>query len=171
MKRIFILLISLVTGFSIQAQNTSIVSVNIIGNKNLQVSVSGKQFKPSSSNITGNNTSFVVNNLRMGQHTFQVTRTDQSTNKAVRTSTTFNLRSGYDMQIKLNRNGSLELIETSKLKNRDSQASMTTYDFNKLVNDVKMKISARERRVVIADAFENLIIIFPYRRLWNCSDL
>src|SRR5687767_12534211 len=155
MKRLIIFLVGTLTALSIYAQTSSVVSIAIAGNKNLELFVNGKQYRPANNNITGTSTSILINNLRMGQHTFQATRTDQNTNITGKTSATFTLRIGYDMLIKLNPNGSLELIETSRTKNWNSQAPMTNTGFNKLLSDVKIKRSVRERRMVIAGAFEN----------------
>jgi hypothetical protein len=56
--------------------NISAVSIEINGNRNLQVSVDGKIFDLRNSATSGTKTSIAFNNLGSGQHTIQITRTE-----------------------------------------------------------------------------------------------
>jgi len=156
MKQVAIFFISFLTTLSIHAQqNTSVVTITVNGNKNVQISVDAKEYNPNSSNATGNKTTIALNSVNIGQHTLQFTRTDQNTNRSDRISTTFNLRLGYDMLIKLNGNGSLELIETKKTGFSDNHVSISDADYNKLLKNVRSQRSTNGRRSLIANAFEN----------------
>jgi hypothetical protein len=156
MKHVSIFFISFLTALSIHAQqNTSVVTITVNGNKNVQISVDAKEYNPNGSNAAGNKTTIALNSVNIGQHTLQVTRTDQNTNRPDRISTTFNLRRGYDMLINLNGNGSLELIETKKTGFSDNRVSMSDADYNKLLNNVRSQRSTSGRRSSIANAFEN----------------
>jgi hypothetical protein len=156
MKQISIFLIIFLTALSIDAQqNTSVVTITVNGNKNVQISVDTKEYNSNGSNAAGNKTTVALNNVNIGQHTLLVTRTDQNTNRPDKISTTFNLRRGYDMLIKLNGNGSLELIETKKTGLSDNQVSISDADYNKLLMNVRSQRSTNGRRSLIANAFEN----------------
>jgi len=156
MKQTSIFLISFLTALSIQAQrNTSAVTIMVNGNKNLQVAVGGSDYNSNNNSVIGNNTTIALNSLTIGQHTLQVTRTSENSTRPDRLSTTFNLRWGYDMLIKLNGNGSLELIETKKTGISNNQPPMSDAAFNSLLNNVRSQRSANSRRTLIADAFEN----------------
>jgi len=104
MKKLFIFVISLLTAFSVYANEiVSAVTISVSGNKNLQISVDGRDYNLNSNTGAGNKTIIAFSNLAMGQHALQVTRTDLITNRSDRISTTFNLRDGYDMLIKVNK--------------------------------------------------------------------
>jgi len=156
MKHISILLISFLTAFSVHAHvSTSAVTITVSGNKNLQLSVDGRSYTLSNGTATGDKTTFAFNNLEMGQHTLLITRVDLNTNRSDRISTTFNLRDGYDMLIKVNGDGSLELIETKKSGISDNQNPMSKAGFNNLLKNVRVQQSTTGRASVIAKAFNN----------------
>jgi hypothetical protein len=156
MKQASIFLISFLTALSIHAQqNLSAVTITVTGNKNLQVSVGGGEYNSNNNTIIGNSTTIVLNSLSIGQHSLLVTRTDESTNRPDRISTTFNLRYGYDMLINLTGNGSLELMETKKVGISNNQPPMNDAAFNSLLRNVRSQRSANGRRTLIANAFEN----------------
>jgi hypothetical protein len=158
MKQVSIFLISFLTALSVHAHrdiNASAVTITVNGNKNLQISVDGRAYSLSNNTGAGNKTTIAVNNLEMGQHRLQVTRTGSNLNRSDRISTVFNLRSGYDMLIKVNGNGSLELIETMKYGSSGNQSPMSNTNFNTLLDNVKKSQSASSRRSLITNAFNN----------------
>ncbi len=158
MKHISILFIGILTAFTVFANNVidgNNLTVSINGNKNLQVSVDGRDFNLSNSSVLGNKTTLTLNNLEMGQHTLQITRTDLNTMRSGSISAPFNLRNNYEMLINVNHNGSLELIENVKPGNSDNQVPVNSADFNILLRNVKAQRAANGRRNVIATAFNN----------------
>ena len=155
MKQISFFVLGLLMALATQSQqNVSEVSIIVTGNKNLQIAIDGRSYTLTSSTIAGNKTTVPISNLPSGQHTFQVIRTDLNSNTTEKISTVFNLRLGYDMQIKVNENGSLELIETKK-PNAESQAAMNNTDFNYLLRNVKAQGTTAGRKKIIANAFSN----------------
>ena len=156
MKQVSIFLIGLTTAFPVHAQeNTSAVTIAVTGNKNLQIAVDGRDYDLTNSTRVSNKTTFVINNLSLAQHNFQVTRTDQNTNRPGRISTIFILRSGYDMRINVNQNGSIELIETKRTGYSNDLTPMNSTNFNTLVRNVRNQKSTSGKRNVVADAFNN----------------
>src|SRR5436190_385473 len=158
MKRLSILFFGLVISLSVLAHKNiagNNLTVSINGNKNLQVSIDGKDFNLANSNILGTKTTIVLNNLEPGQHTLQIIRTDLNTMRSGRISAPFNLRNNYEMLINVNNNGSLELMENLKPGISDNQVAINNADFNLLLKNVKAQRSASERRNTISNAFNN----------------
>jgi len=158
MKQLSILFFGLLISFSVLAHKNiagNNLTVSINGNKNLQVSIDGKDFNLSNSNTLGTKTTIVLNNLEIGQHTLQITRTDLNTMRSDRISAPFNLRNNYEMLININNNGSLELIENLKPGISDNQVAVNNADFNLLLKNVKAQPSASARRSTISTAFNN----------------
>jgi hypothetical protein len=96
---------------------SSVLTVTVNGNSNEQVLIDGQNYTSSNN---GNN-AIQITNLQSGQHTLQVI--NNSGGKGILgaifgggnntgTSTAFNLRSGYDMQISVNANGRARIRET-----------------------------------------------------------
>ena len=126
---IVICLFTALTAFAQRYSNEVTIAVN--GSKNLQIAVDGKNYDLNKSTAKGDKTTVAINNLDVGQHSFQVTRTDQQSNITDRISTVFNLRAGYDMLVRVNKNGSLGLIETKQTAVNDNMPPMNTAEFNK----------------------------------------
>ena len=155
MKQISILSISFFLGLTLLSQqNIGIVTINITGNKNLKLVIDDKTYSLANSTVSGNKTSLSMNNLATGQHSIQFTRTDLNTNATQKITTLFLLRYGYDMLVKLNENGSLELIETKKTVG-ESRSPMNNVDFNNLLKNVKNQPTTNGKKNVIAGAFNN----------------
>jgi acylphosphatase len=154
MKPVLVFFISLLTVLSVLAQhNISTVTITVNGNKSLQVSVDGRDYNLYNSTVIGNKTTIGINDLESGQHTLQVIRTDQNTNRSENISTIFNLRRRYDMLVKVNVNGSLELIEKMRARTSANKPAMSYADYNSLLNTVKYQRTANGRRTIIANAF------------------
>jgi len=163
MRQLSILFFSLLISFSVLAHKNvagNNLTVSINGNKNLQVSIDGKDFNLANGSILGNKTTFVLNNLELGQHTLQITRTDLNTMRSDRISAPFNLRNNYEMLININNNGSLELIENLKPGISGNQVAVNNADFNLLLKNVKAQRSASARRNTISTAFNNTSTYF-----------
>ena len=158
MKQLSIILISVLTMLSVTASpyiNGDAVTISISGNKNLQVSIDGRDINAGSGTILANKTTIAINNLTMGQHTLQVTRTDMNSMRSGTITATFTLRNNFEMLINVNSNGSLELIENIKAGVSDNQVAMSAAEFNTLLRNVKVQRAASGRRSVIANAFNN----------------
>ena len=158
MKQLSIFLISVLTMLTVTANpyiNGDAVTISISGNKNLQVSIDGRDINAGSGTILAGKTTIAINNLTMGQHTLQVTRTDINTMRSGTITTTFTLRNNYEMLINVNSNGSLELIENIKTVVAGNQVAMPAAEFNTLLRNVKVQRAASGRRSVIANAFNN----------------
>ena len=153
MKRVYLFIISLLCISSVPAQQTSTVTVTVVGNKNLQLSVGGRDYTTTNTQSPSNITTMSINDLEIGQQSFQVTRTDQNTNQTDRIATGFTLRYGYNMLIKVNGNSSLELIETKRTDLLNNQSAMNNTNFSNLLNSVKTQRSASGKRTVITNAF------------------
>ena len=163
MKHISILLVGLLTTLSVPAQSTlsvpmqrniNAVTITVNGNKNLQITVDGKDYLLNTNIANENKTTIAISDLESGQHTLQVTRTGQNANRSEKISTIFNLRRRYDMLINVNANGSLELIEKLKSRNygNNQNQAMNTTDFTKLLSNVRYQRTTSGKRTVITSA-------------------
>lgn len=152
MKHISLSIISFLVAITIYAQQV-INTVNIVvnGSYNNRVTIDGRNYNLNNSNSSSATIS--ITSLVTGQHSFQVSRTAQNTNSTEKISTTFNLRNGFDMLIKINANSSIELIETKKSGSNDYHNPMTTANFNTLLKNVQQQRSTNGKRTVIANAF------------------
>src|SRR5258705_5275450 len=73
------------------ANNPSIVTIMVIGNQDLRLSVDATDYSPVNAVDVSNKTTITYNNLEMGQHILLVTRTSQYNSTSERISMTFNL--------------------------------------------------------------------------------
>ena len=150
MKQISLTIISFLVAFTMYAQQViNTVTIVVDGTNNIRVTVDGRNYNLNSSN--SNSSTVSITNLVAGQHSFLVTRTTKNTNERI--STSFNLRNGFDMLIKINANSSIELIETKKSGSNDYHNPMTTAHFNTLLKNVQQQRSTNGKRTVIANAF------------------
>jgi DNA polymerase IIIc chi subunit len=156
MKKVSILLIGFLSSMSIQAQQkTSAVSIIVNGSKNLQMSIDERNSNLYNNKALVEKTTVSMDNLAIGQHSLLVVRTNQNNDRTERIATTFNLRYDYDMLIKVNRNGSLELIETKHTGTSDNLVAMSSSEFNILLSNVRNQRSTIRRSSAITNAFNN----------------
>src|SRR5688572_10410842 len=107
MKKILILL--LVSGLmitSVFAQTVSTLTINVKGNSNDAIIIDGKEYAVANDNNT--TIPIVVSNLQAGQHTLQIKRRDELNIASI----PFTIRTGYDLQITITANGSVQQRET-----------------------------------------------------------
>ena len=108
MKTIFLFLASCITATSVSAQSVSNVTINVRGNNNEAIVIDNTEYVVYNDYNTNTNTPIVVSNLQAGQHTLQIKRA----NEVNPSSTIFTTRTGYDLQIIIAANGSVQLKET-----------------------------------------------------------
>src|SRR6187399_2339674 len=108
MKTIFLFLFSSISVISVFAQSVSNVTITVRGNNNEAIVIDNTEYVVSNDYSTNTNTPIVVSNLQAGQHTLQIKRAGQ----ANPSSTVFTTRTGYDLQIIIAANGSVQLRET-----------------------------------------------------------
>ena len=154
MKTIFFFLVSCITAISVSAQSVSTVTINVRGNDNEAIVIDNTEYVVYNDYSTNTNTPIVVSNLQAGQHTLQIKRADE----ANPSSTIFTTRTGYDLQIVITANGSVQLRETKwKAGNSNSQnmVAMTDADFNNLYNSIRNQYRSSNRVTMVSDAFAN----------------
>lgn len=153
MKRVLILLVALSAAFSVAAQPyPAALTITVTGNKNLKVSVDEKGYLQNNSSTNGNRTTFSATDLDAGQHTLVATRTHPQLNTQERTTSLFYLRSGFDMHIRLQANGSLELIETKTTGTVGTGQPVSDPFFKKLQQSVTRQPAVSGRVKVITNA-------------------
>jgi hypothetical protein len=163
MKTFSLVLLTCLIGLSVSAQTTPIVTITVNGSRIKEVRVDGQTYAVNTDvNAVSKNLPITVNNLELGHHTIEVIRTTQS-NTTRTNSTTFNLRTGYDMKITVNSNGSVQLSEsrikrtTVKTANR---TPMTETEFNTLLNQVQSHWTSSGRTTELNKIFANTSYYF-----------
>ena len=154
MKTFFLFLASCISVLSVSAQSVSTVTVNVRGNLNETIIIDSKEYTVYNDYNTNTNTPIVVSNLQAGQHTLQIVRS----NEANPSSTVFTTRTGYDLQITVSANGSVQLRETKwKADNNTGHymQAMSATDFNNLYNSIRNQRGQSNRMTLISDAFAN----------------
>ncbi len=155
MKPIFIFLLAFISVISVSAQSVSTVTINVRGNNNEAIVIDNKEYVVYNDYNSNTNTPIVVSNLQSGQHTLQIKRSDE----ANPSSTVFTTRTGYDLQIIITANGSVQLRETKwKPDNNNTgqnMQAMDATDFNNLYNSIRNQWRSANRMTMVSDAFAN----------------
>ena len=158
MKKISMLLVSCFMITSVFAQTVSTVTINVKGNSTDAIIIDGKEYA-----VVGDNTNatapIVVSNLQAGQHTLQIRRS----NEVNPSSTVFTIRTGYDLQITITANGSVQQRE-SKWRSDNNTAqyavAMSDADFSTLYNSVRSQWRSANKTKLVSTAFANTSYYF-----------
>src|SRR6187401_2767532 len=154
MKTIFLFLAGCISAISVSAQSVSNVTITVRGNNNEAIVIDNTEHVVYNDYTTNTNTPIVVSNLQAGQHTLQIKRADE----ANPSSTVFTTRTGYDLQIIIAANGSVQLKETKwKAGNNNGQnmVEMSVTNFNNLYNSIRNQGGSAKRMTMVSDAFAN----------------
>src|SRR5436190_8921788 len=154
MKTILLFLASCVSVLSVIAQSVSTVTVNVRGNNNQAIMIDNQEYSVYNDYNTNTNTPIVVSNLQSGQHTLQIKRS----NEANPSSTIFTTRNGYDLQITIAGNGSVQLRETKWRADNNpgpSMQAMSVTDFNNLYSSIRNQWGASKKATMVSNAFAN----------------
>jgi hypothetical protein len=154
MKTIFLFLAGCITAISVLAQSVSTVTINVRGNNNEAIVIDNTEYVVNNDYATNTNTPIVVSNLQSGQHTLQIKRADEVNPS----STIFTIRTGYDLQITIAGNGSVQLKETkwrSGNNNGQNIVAMSNTDFTNLYNSIRNQWRSSGRMTMVSDAFAN----------------
>jgi hypothetical protein len=160
MKTIFSFFISCLATISVIAQTASTVKINVRGANNDKLVVDGKTYIVTNDNNnanTGVSVPITITDLQYGQHTLQIIRSDDVNSN---NTTYFNLRSGYDLNIIVLANGSVQLRETKWVNNTPGTTGnygvpMADADFTALYKTVNNQWRNTTRVTLVNDAFEN----------------
>src|SRR5678809_1209712 len=148
MKTIFLFLASCITTISVLAQSISTVTINVRGNNNEAIVIDNTEYVVYNDYTTNSNTPIVVTNLQAGQHTLQIKRADE----ANPSSTIFTTRTGYDLQITITANGSVQLKETKWRADNNSgqyRQAMSVTDFNNLYTGIRNQRQSAKRMTMV----------------------
>ncbi len=156
MKTLYMLFISCLTGLSMFAQST--LTVTVRGNNNYQIMVDGREYAITRDfNDENNRGSVTVTDLQPGQHTLKLISNNANDNSDDNSST-FTIRSGYDVQIIVTNNGSLQIRETKWGAGNNpgmSKTPMSTVKFNALYKNIKAQRSAISKSKAVNAALQN----------------
>jgi len=155
MKPLLISLALLVAASPVFSQALSTVTVNATGNRNKQVVVDNTSYTIDNTTTTGVK-EIVINNLAPGQHTLELIRNNQNSNRQS-TKTYFTTREGYDLTITIASNGSISTAETRTAgqgyNGYNTNRPLSTNQFNKLYAQAKAKTSSATRATFLENEF------------------
>ena len=125
------------------------VTITINGNQNMHVHIDGKTYTLANFKKNGaNSKSMLITNLANGQHTIKVFRATTANRRSTEVySSTFTLRSEYDMKITVNgNNGRVKMAEVlingqTNTQGNSSQKEMSASTFNQLYQTISRKWS------------------------------
>ena len=165
MKSLSLFVISFLMALSVFAQTkASTITITSTGNRNRQVIVDEKSYTLNAATTDGTtpaaNNAVIITDLQPGQHILQIVRNsnNSSTNTTGRNNTTFTLRPGYDMEITINRDGSVQQKETRIGRSWGGYAKktpMTSTNFTTLLNNVKKQKTISAKTTAVKTAFNN----------------
>ena len=162
MKTIILLIISSFTALAVMAQQTATVTIIVKGERNKEVLVDGQSYTVNTdvSSPTPVNAPITISNLSTGQHTLVIRRTDRyGTISSTGNTTSFNLRSGYNLEITVNSNGSVQQKETRMRRNANYSGTyrvpMTDENFDQLIMNIEDQRTQSAKAVAISNAFNN----------------
>ncbi|MBL7748040.1 MAG: DUF4476 domain-containing protein, partial [Chitinophagaceae bacterium] len=156
MKQVSILLLSLLTAVTVYTQEPgNSVTISVTGNKNLQIQVDARNYTLSNYTPAGNKTSITVSDLLTGLHSLQVSRTNLNSNRTENITSPFTLRYRFNMVIKVNEDGSLELLETANPGTNDNLVAISAANFNILLRNVRNQRSNTGKVSLVNNAFTN----------------
>ncbi len=157
MKKISILLVSLMMITSVFAQTVSTLTITVKGNNNNGVIIDGKEYAVTSDYNTNTNPPIVVSNMQAGQHTLQLKRRDEVNIASI----PFTIRTGYDLQITITANGSVQQRESKwRADNNTTAVPMSDADFTILYNSIRSQWRSANKMKLASDAFANTSYYF-----------
>ena len=166
MKYFFSLFAYFLLTLSVFAQrNTNQVNLTIIGNKDLRLLVDGRDQVLSNAVITGNSSSGNLERLNSGQHTLQISRTNLNTNRIEQVNANFVIRRGYDLDITVTGNGSLEMIESRGGRDYNDNPVMSNINFNNLLRTVRSQRTPQQRNSYVSNALNNSDYTFTVNQI------
>ncbi len=165
MKPIIILVASCMTAMSAFAQTAITVNVTLNGNQNRDLLIDGRAYTANSDAAQSNTdmrgkSTYSITDLGVGSHNLQVVRTNPNTNRRTTvTQKTFNLRSGYDLDIAVNGNGTIQLTERRNRNrgrnNTSVRTPMSNSNFNIVLQDVRRQYNNTARVSALTNVFGN----------------
>jgi hypothetical protein len=143
------MILACLISLAVVAQNASTVNITVTGTRNKEVRIDGTtyQVNTDASSTTAVNLPIQITNLNTGQHTIEIVRTSRyNTSNNTGNKTFFNLRSGYDLNITVNNDGSVQTSETRIRRNNNNTGYQNRYrtpmsdaNFDALVESIRYK--------------------------------
>jgi len=159
-----IIILSCFICLSVTAQNLSTVNITLNGNRNKEVRIDGKSYSVNTdvSVVTSTGRPIQVTGLNSGQHSIEVVRTNRYNNTtSTGNKTTFYLRPGYDMNITVNNDGTIQTSETRIRRNggygyqNRYKTPMSDENFDVLAENIRYMRGNTAKTTAINNAFNN----------------
>jgi len=166
MKRIWVLLLC----FCTIAAAAQTVAISIHGNRNRQVMINGTTYEIENNNTNNLSKNITISNLRPGEYSLQLLRqndynpNDDETNQSrtnqqlplIKSTTTFRVRSGFDVAINIAPNGIVQVREKQVAgTTSDPTIAMADDAFNSLLADIEYHWRNTRRTTAAQTALTN----------------
>lgn len=156
MKKILFFLPVLLLAGALSAQLTSnrTATINVSGSRNKQIIIDDITY-PVTTSAYGQQT-IVVNNLSLGPHTLELVRSGLSNVFGATDLTNFTVRQGYDLQINVSSNGTVNVTEVPVLNHYPRQGQgqgLNSYAFTRLYNNARGQFGASARANYLENEF------------------
>ncbi len=164
MKRIMMWLLGVLAGFSATAQ---VVTLTVNGNRNQQVVINDRVYTIENNNTNNVSKTFTINNLRPGAYTIQLVRindtnvndediANQSNLPLTKTTSTFNVKEGFDVSIIIAANGVVQVKEKQIAgTTSDPMVALTDAAFRTILSDVEYHWRNTRKITAAQTAFTN----------------
>jgi hypothetical protein len=156
MKAIITGLLSLTLSLSLFSQG--IVRIEVMGNKNKQIVVDGKTYTTTGTATSGTREPIVITGLAIGQHNIEVDNNLNNNANSNVTMGSFKIRSGYDMNITIRNNGTIQLKESRATATTAHPAQyrtpMATANFNTLMQNIRRQTRATTKVSLVTSAIK-----------------
>ncbi|MEO7923023.1 MAG: DUF4476 domain-containing protein [Chitinophagaceae bacterium] len=153
MKSLFILLVSFLTGSTVFSQAGS-VTIKVTGNRITQVAVDNQYYTIDNTSSTAEK-AFTITSLSTGQHSLEIVRKTRAYGAATNSTTTsFNLRDGYNLAIDIASNGTVSSTE-QRIVSGNNGTAITMTAYNKLYTQVRKRSSSTSRASLLENEFNN----------------
>lgn len=155
MKKIFSFLPMLLLAGALFGQLTSnrTVTINVTGSRNKQIVIDDKTY-PITTTVNGEQT-IIVNDLSLGTHTMELVRSGFSNIFQASSLTNFTVREGYDLEINVSSNGTVNVTEVRARNRYQSGQGLSSYAFTRLYNNVRSQTGASRRTTYLENQFSN----------------
>jgi hypothetical protein len=149
----FIALLAMTTIAIAQTQLERTVTIDVTGNRTKRIAVDGN-YHTITNLTTTEEQSILINGLQNGQHTLELFRGNQA-NEVRSYQTTFNLREGYDMTIRISSTGAVSMSESRINNQNDTRTAISTQAFNRIFTATKNRTGSASKGAYLENQFSS----------------
>ena len=141
--------------FSLLAQNTSTISITVLGTSFNALLLDGKSYTVQPTNTTLNEP-ILITGILPGKHNLQMVKKNNNTiSKKITRTNYFTSRAGFNMTITVSKDESLQIKENKNVVAIPRKPAMSEANFNILLSDIKRQWIPGSKMTAASNAFTN----------------